>query len=162
VTPFDSGALVHPKKHIRIQLDPDDELPARIQYGKASCLELSEWRPFFAQVLAAYFDTDIDYWIGRPGRIDPEFIYELNTSWESWTFEVRFYEPQAIHDRIAWSADEGVLNRLRQMLNDQPVTIPGDPPTALDRIFEIAPLDPSGSPTFCATMDRWAREQCGL
>src|SRR5208282_3209357 len=57
-------------------------------------------------VLAAYFPADIDYWNGKPRPCDPEGLYELNTDWRSWTFEIRFYEGQSIHERAAWCADE--------------------------------------------------------
>lgn len=76
-TPFDSGGLVHANKYIQVKLEPDDELPARIQYGQASTISLTEWRNVFAQVLAAYFDRDVSYWTDRPARLDPEELYGL-------------------------------------------------------------------------------------
>lgn len=54
------------------------------------------------------------------------------------------------------------MNHLRRLQDAQPVTIPGDPPSVLDRVFEVPPLDPAGSPTFCATMELWVRGEVGL
>ena len=54
------------------------------------------------------------------------------------------------------------MNRLRRMLNEQSVTIPGDPPTILDQVFAVPALDPAGSPTFCATMEQWVIAEVGL
>jgi len=161
-TPFDSGGLVHPNKYIQVKLEPDDELPSRIEYGKASTISLTEWRKVFAQVLAAYFDSDVSYWTDRPARFDPEELYGASNSYEAWSFEVRFYEPQTIHERVAWSTDESMMNQLRPLQDAQPVTIPGDPPSVLDRVFEVSPLDPAGSPTFCATMELWVKSEVGL
>lgn len=162
VTPFDSGGLVHPRKYIKIRLVPDDENPARIEYGKKSTLELSEWREVLSRVLAAYFDRDIDYWTGYPARLDPENLYDRWNSYQAWSFEVRFYEPQPVLKRVAWTADESTMNLLRRMLNEQPVTIPGDPPTILDQVFAVPALDPAGAPTFCATMEQWVIAEVGL
>jgi len=155
VTPFDSGGMVHPDKYIKVKLQPDDELPSRIQYGKESTFPLTEWRAAFAQILAAYFDSDLSYWNGRPSRLDPEELYGPGNSYRAWSFEVRFYEPHGIRDLVAWSADESLMNVLRRMQDEQPVTIPGDVPTVLDHLFSVPPLDPAGSPTFCATMESW-------
>ena len=158
---FRFGGLVNPKKHIKITLVPDDENPARIEYGKKSTLELSEWREVLSRVLAAYFDRDIDYWTGYPARHDPENLYDRWNSYQAWSFEVRFYEPQPVLKRVAWTADESTMNCLRRMLNEQPVTIPGDPPTILDQVFAVPALDPAGSPTFCATMEQWVIAEVG-
>jgi len=161
VTPFDSGGLVHPKKYIKVKLEPDDA-PSRVAYGKASTIELSEWRTIFANVLAAYFDTDLAYWNERPARLDPEELYGPDNTYPAWSFEIRFYEPQLILERVAWTADESAINNLRRLQDKQPVTIPGDPPTVLDQLFALPPLDASGSPTFCATMERWVVSKVGL
>ena len=52
-TPFDTGGLVHPKRYIRVRLEPDDEQAARIDYAGDSELALNEWRDIFGRVLAA-------------------------------------------------------------------------------------------------------------
>ena len=101
VTPFDSGGLIHPKKLISVNLIPDDDLASRIRYGKESRLPLTEWREAFAQILAAYFDTDLSYWNGRPSRLDPEELYATDNTYRAWSFEIRFYEPHGIHDLVA-------------------------------------------------------------
>ncbi len=162
VTPFDSGGLVHPKKYIKIKLIPDDELAARVEYGKQSTLDLSEWREVFSRVLAAYFDSDMDYWTGVPARLDPESLYDRWNTYPAWSFEVRFYEPHPLLNRVAWTADESTMNLLRRLQVEQPVTIPGDPPTILDQVFVLPALDPAGSPGFCATMEQWVIAEVGL
>jgi len=162
VTPFDSGGMVHPNKYIEVKLQPDAELPSRVQYGKASTILLTEWRAAFAEILAAYFDSDLSYWNGRPTRLDPEELYGPDNSYQAWSFEVRFYEPHGIRDLVAWNADESLMNRIRRMQDEQPVTIPGDAPTGLDHLFSVPPLDPAGSPTFCATMERWVISEVRL
>ena len=55
-----------------------------------------------------------------------------------------------------------MMNLLRRMQDEQPVRIPGDAPTVLDHLFSVPPLDPVGSPTFCATMERWVISEVGL
>ena len=96
-TPFDTGGLVHPRRFIKVRLNTDDE-PELVAYGRSSEIQLDRWRDVFGQVLAAYFSSEIDYWTGRPLPRDPERLYELNKDWRAWTFEVRFYEGQSIHD----------------------------------------------------------------
>jgi hypothetical protein len=162
VTPFDSGGMVHPKKYIKVKLHPDDDLPSRIQYGKESTIGLTDWRAVLAKILAAYFDDDHHYWTDRPSRLDPEDLYHSDNTYQAWSFEIRFYEPQSIDELIAWTSDESMMNLLRRMWDAQPVTIPGDPPTILDRVFDVPPLDPSGSATFCATMESWVTKELGL
>ena len=107
-TPFDTGGLVHPNRYIKVRLTPDDEA-GLVAYGRSSEIALDQWREVFAQVLATYFSSTIDYWTGRPLPIDPEGLYELNNEWRAWTFEVRFHEGQSIHDRAAWCADESTM-----------------------------------------------------
>ena len=88
---------------------PTDGEIERVEYSRNSQIPLNQWRDFFARVLAAYFPANIDYWYGKPRPCDPEGLYELNTNWRSWTFEIRFYEGQSIHERAAWCrrADHG-------------------------------------------------------
>jgi hypothetical protein len=162
-TPFDTGGLVHPNRYIKIQLSPADGEAERVQYGKASEVPLERWRDVFARVLAAYFSTAADYWEGRPNPWDPEGLYGLNRDWRAWTFEIRFSEGQSIHERVAWCADESVMETLRRLQDQQEPAPPGDPATALDR-FLAGPgaLEPTGTPRFCARMEEWVREQIGL
>lgn len=162
VTPFDSGGMVHPNKYIKVTLQPDDELPSRVRYGIDSTIPLTEWRAAFAKILAAYFDSDLSYWNSRPARLDPEELYDSGNTYQAWSFEVRFYQPHEIRHLVAWSGDESMMNLLRRMQDEQPVTIPGDVPTALDQVFAVPPLDSAGSPTFCATMERWAISEVRL
>ena len=166
VTSFDTGGLMHRDRKIKLRLTPTDGDGERAEYGKASVLPLrgpNGWRDTFAQVLAAYFAQDSDYWQGRPQPIDPEGLYELNTDWRAWTFEVRFSEPQPICTCAAWCADEAVMNTLRRLHAAEPLTPPGDPPAPLSRFLAgPAPLEPAGTPHFCSRTERWAREQAGL
>lgn len=159
-TPFDTGGLVHPDRHIKVRLDPDGEAEL-VAYGRSCEIPLDRWRSVFAQILAAYFSSVTDYWTGRPLPYDPEGLYELNSEWRAWTFEVRFYEGQSIHDRAAWCADKQVINELRRRQRAQEKTPPGDPPTPLERFLQGPPaLDPKGTPDFCQRLEQWVRDQC--
>ncbi len=159
-TPFDTGGLVHPARHIRVRLDPDGEAEL-VAYGRSSEIPLDRWREVFARVLAAYFSSVIDYWTGRPLPHDPEGLYELNGEWRAWTFEVRFHEGQPIHDCAAWCADEETMETLRRLHDSQDPTPPGDPPTALERFFQKpVVLAPAGTPSFCERLEQWVRDQC--
>ncbi len=80
-SPFDTGGLLHEKRYINVQLDPEDSEAERAAYGRASEIPLSQWRDVFARVLAAYFTIALDYWQGRPRPFDPERLYELNSDW---------------------------------------------------------------------------------
>ena len=162
-TPFDTGGLMHPDRHITVRLTPDDGEAERAEYAKSSEIPLESWRDVFARVLAAYFDEPVAYWHGRPRPWDPEGLYELNSDWRAWTFEVRFYEPHSILERTAWCADEMVMNALRRLHDEQALLPPGDEPSDLDRFLAgPAPLEPDGTPEFCERMEQWAREQVGL
>lgn len=162
-TPFDTGGLLHPNRYIKVRLTPNDGEAERVSYGKASEIPLDKWREVFGRVLAAYFEEDEDYWRGRPNPWDPEGLYELNDSWRAWSFEVRFYESQSIHERVAWCADESVMNMLRRMEDEQDPTPPGDPLTALDRFLDgPAAVEPAGTPNFCDRMEQWIRRQVEL
>jgi hypothetical protein len=162
-TPFDTGGLMHPDRHINVRLTPDDGEPQRAEYTKSSEIPLERWRDVFARVLAAYFDDPVVYWHGRPRPWDPEGLYELNADWRAWTFEVRFYEPHSILDRAAWCGDEMVMNALRRSQDAQELAPPGDEPTDLDRFLAGPPaLEPEGTPEFCDRLEQWVRQQVGL
>ena len=162
-TPFDTGGLMHPRRHIKVRLTPDDGDAQRAEYAKASEIPLERWRDVFAQVLAAYFDEPVTYWHGTPRPCDPEGLYELNTNSRAWTFEVRFHEPHSILDRVAWCGDEMVMNALRRLHDAQEVVPPGDEPSDLDRFLAgPAPLEPDGTPEFCERMEQWVREQVAV
>jgi len=159
-TPFDTGGLVNPKRYIKIDATSDADIAA---YGKASIILLTQWRDDLAQVLAAYFDADEDYWQGIPARHDLDGLYARNPgrdSWRAWTFEIRFTQPQPLAERVAWCADEVTMGRLRKLQDAQPVNPDGDPPTVLDLFLDgPEPLEPSGSPIFGVLMEAWAREE---
>jgi hypothetical protein len=162
VTPFDTGGFVwQPTPPINVRLAPNDEMLHRVRYCKNSELKLDEWRDAFARTLAAYFDELRDYWTGRPARSDPEGLYELNADWRCWTFEIRFAEPQLVHDRVAWCADEGVMHRLFRMLNDEP-NIPGVPRPVHKFLSDPPALEAKGTPFYCKTIEAWVQEQLGL
>ena len=162
-SPFDTGGLVHPRRFVGVRLVPTDGEVERVEYGRNSQIPLNQWRNVFARVLAAYFPANIDYWNGKPRPCDPEGLYELNTDWRSWTFEIRFYEGQSIHERAAWCADEPTMETLRRLLDAQGPTPPGDPPTPLERFLQGPPaLEPAGTPQFCERMEHWIREQVNL
>jgi len=160
-SPFDTGGLLHENRYVDVQLDPADCETERAAYGRASEIPLNQWRDVFGRVLAAYFATELDYWQGRPRPYDLQRLYELNSHWRAWAFEVRFFEGQSIYDRAAWCADEDTMASLRRQLDSQGPTTPGDPPTPLERFLQgpIA-LEPAGTPSVCERMELWARSQC--
>jgi len=161
VTPFDTGGLLHPKRPIRVRLIPSDGEAERVEYGQSSEIRLDQWRDVFARVLASHFVSEVDYWTGRPHPFDPEGLYELNSDWRAWTFEVRFNEGQPIRDRVAWCADEMTMESLRRRLDSQVATPPGDPPTPLERFLQgPVALEPAGTASFCLRIEQWVREQC--
>jgi hypothetical protein len=159
--PFDTGGLMHPDRRIRLRLLPADGDAERAEYCRASRLPLDSWRDVFAQVLASHFVSRRDYWVGRPHPFDPEGLYELNTDWRAWTFEIRFYEGQPIHERVAWCADEPTTELLRRQLDEQGASPPGDPPTPLQRFLtDSGALEPAGTLSFCERIEQWVQEQC--
>jgi hypothetical protein len=164
-TPFDSGALVHPDPHRRIQLilPGGDGEANRVAFAEASQVPLRAWRSEFARFLSAYFRNCRSYWLGRPERLDPEEIFILNSEWIAWTFEIRFTSGVSIHERLAWCADSSVMSRLRQLAADEPLPAPGAPLTPLQRFLEgPASLAPVGSPDFHTEIEAWIRRQLGL
>ena len=162
-SPFDTGGLLSNPPHLKLQLSPTDGEAERVEFGKASMLRLDQWRETFGTFLAAYFDADVDYWQKKPSLSDPERLFELNNDWRAWTFEIRFSEGQSIHERAAWCADETVMSHLRRLDDQQPPTIPGDPPSGLDRFFAGPPaLEAAGTPQFCERLEQWVREQIAV
>lgn len=163
VSPFDTGGLLSDPPRIKVRLDPTDGEPERVAFGKASQVPLGQWREAFGKCLAAYFAVDLDYWHKRPSVSDPEGIFELNDDWRAWTFEIRFHEGHSIHDRIAWCADESVMNQLRRLADQQPLAVPGDPLSGLDRFLaEPTALDMAGTPLFCGRIEQWVVEQVAI
>jgi hypothetical protein len=163
VTPFDTGGLVHPDpgKQIRLRLFPADGEAERVEYGRSSEIPLEQWRDVFARALAAYFGSELDYWTASPRPYDPEGLYELNTDWRAWTFEVRFHEGQSLSNRAAWCADEPTMELLRRSLDSQGATPPGDPLTPLETFLRgPVAVEPAGTPRFCVRIEQWVREEC--
>jgi hypothetical protein len=162
-TPFDTGGLLHAVRKIGVRLSPTDGEAERVEYGRSSEIALDRWRDVFARVLASHFASELDYWVGKPLPFDPEGLYELNSNWRAWTFEVRFYEGQSLFDRAAWCADEAMMELLRRRLDSQEPTPPGDPPTPLEKFLQgPTALEPAGTPDFCGRLERWVREQCSI
>ena len=163
-SPFDTGGLVSNPPHLKLRLSPTDGEAERVSFGKASLLPLDQWRATFGKFLAAYFDSDVDYWLkAKPSVHDPEGRIESNTDWRAWAFEIRFSEGQSIHERAAWCAREEVMSVLRRLTDEQPATIPGDPPSGLDQFFAGPPaLDPVGTTQFCERLEQWVREQVSV
>ena len=161
-TPFDTGGFVcQPTPHIKVRLLPNDDLPQRVAYCSGSNLKLDEWRDVFARILAAYFGELSEYWTGSPAPYDPEGLYELNSEWRCWSFEIRLYEPQPIHDRAAWCADEAVMQKLLRLYDDEAMT-PGDP-MPIDRFLNKLPaLEPAGTPFYCNAVENWVRGELGI
>jgi len=162
-TPFDTGGLMSTPPHLKLRLTPNDGEVERVAFGKATLLPLDSWRETFATFLAAYFDSDQDYWHKKPNRHDPEGLIELNNDWRAWTFEIRFNEGQSIHERAAWCADESVMSELRRLADEEPSAIPGDPPSPLDKFFAGPPaLESSGTEKFCTRLEQWVQEQAAI
>ena len=115
----------------------------------------------FARILAAYFDELSEYWTGSPAPHDPEGLYELNDAWRCWAFEVRLYEPQPIHDRVAWCADESVMHELFRLHRTEPIT-PGASRPVNKFLNDVPALEPTGTPFFCKAAENWVREQLGI
>lgn len=161
-TPFDTGGFVwQPTPHVKVRLEPNDELTERVRYCRHSELTLDQWRDAFARVLAAYFDRLEDYWTGRPARLDPDGLYELNDDWRCWTFEIRLAEPQPINDRTAWCADESVMHALFRLHRAEPATPGASRP--IDRFLNDVPaVKPNGTPFYCKAVEDWVREQLGI
>ena len=162
VSPIDTGGLVHEKRYIKCTLAGQDEDTARAEFGKASEITESDWRSEFARFLAGFFDTLSNYWTGRPTYKDPEQVFTLDNTWRAWTFEVRFAEPQAILDRVAWTAKKAQLDLLRRRQAAQPVSVPGDPVSKLDEFLSESPLNPDGSELFCEELESWVMQQLGV
>ena len=150
-------------RKIALKLDPTDGEAERIAYGQASMLSLNSapcWRETFAQVLAAYFATPADYWLGRPNPHDPESLYELNSEYRAWTFEVRFSEPQSILERAAWCADTSVMDRLRQLDDKEELVPSAAGPTPLQQFLNgPAALDPRGTSDVPRRIEQWVRDE---
>ncbi len=159
-SPFDTGSLLSTPPHLKLRMNPNDGEAERVTFGKASTIPLDRWRETFGTFLAAYFDSDIDYWHKKPNRHDPEGRFELNTDWRAWTFEIRFSEGQSIHARAAWCAREDVMRKLQKLVDEAPPAIPGDPPSALEQFFAgPLALELAGTEQFCPRLEQWGREQ---
>ncbi len=160
-TPFDSGGLLREPPQqppLKLRLHPTDGESERVEFGKTSVLALDAWRKAFGIFLAAFFDSDKDYWVKKPKGLDPEGMIELNDDWRAWTFEIRFGEGHSVFGRAAWCADEMVMSHLRRLSDAEPIPVPGDPPTPLDRFFAGPPsLEPAGTPQFCQRLEEWVR-----
>jgi hypothetical protein len=161
-TPFDTGGFVwRPTPHIKVRLEPSDEMTHRVGYCRDSELTLDQWRGAFARFLAAYFDEVEEYWTGRPTRPDPEGLYQLNDDWRCWTFEVRFAEPQPVYDRVAWCADESVMHELFRLHNGEPNT-PGALRPVNRFLHDTPAIEANGTPFYCKAVENWVQEQLGI
>lgn len=162
-SPFDTGGLLSSPPHLKIRLNPTDGEAERVEFGMASLLPLDDWRGTFCTFLAAYFESYVHYWQKKPNRHDPEGLVELNEDWRAWTFEIRFSQGHEIAERVAWCADEIMMNELRRMVDDAPPTIPGDPPSFLDQFLAGPPaLEPAGTILFCTRLEQWVQEQVAV
>jgi hypothetical protein len=118
-TPFDTGGLLNlnprtGQPYIRTNLGPDRT--ALYQFLFDSIVSLAQWRTDFAQFLAAYFGPLRGYVFGRPAKVDPEEIYAAasGNTWRSWTYEIRFRDPQAIAEAVYWSASKQQMDLFHQ------------------------------------------------
>ena len=75
---------------------------------------------------------------------------------------MRFAEPHAIIDRVAWTARKAQLDLLRRKQAAQPVSVPGEPDTMLDEFLKLPPLKPDGNEFFCEDLESWVMEQLGI
>jgi hypothetical protein len=162
VSPIDTGGLVHEMRYIKCALPAPDDDASRVEFGKASEITELDWRSEFARFLAGFFDPLRNYWTGRPTYADPEQVFTLDNTWRAWTFEVRFAEPHAIIDRVAWTARKAQLDLLRRKQAAQPVSVPGEPDTMLDEFLKLPPLKPDGNEFFCEDLESWVMDQLGI
>ena len=160
VTPFDTGGLI--LGHIHGNLPTSKEERAR--FGQESVIALDGWRTAFGNYIAAYFPDCLGYWTGRPTRLDPEQLYQQNTDWRAWTFEVRFSEGHPICQHlIGWSVREAYWNELFLAFDSSPRPEPGGKPSVLERFLQIDIRNRLvGDSDVCGRMERWIRKQLGL
>ncbi len=113
--------------------------------------------------MAAYFEPLGDYWLGKPTRPDPEGLFESNTDWRAWTFEVRFSEGQSLVHHIAWCGTQDVMDRLRRLQDEQDPAPLDAESTLLDRFLGASrPLVPRGAANFAEETEAWVRRTVGL
>jgi hypothetical protein len=162
-TPFGTGGLIKQdlSSAFHLKLQPDG-LEQRVAYCKTSTVEAKQepgWRAVFGRWLAAYYPTDPGgYWSRAPETGDPEGLYQLNDGqWQAWSWEIRFSKGPSVLDADRWAADSACLSELRQNLARLDLT-----PDEADRLTGfVGRLEtPTGTPTFCEELERWAREQC--
>lgn len=158
-TPFDTGGLVVGRIKWR---ETNGRPRASGDFIKASTIPLTEWRKAFADFLAGYFMSLLDYWLGRPHCVDQEGIFdEPENEARAWIFEIRFHEGHNMCGHVAWSYTGDVWRQLRPMMGKEPPA--GALDTPLRRFFQDAkPLTPVGAPNFCEVMEGWIREQAGV
>jgi len=158
-TPFDTGGLF--AGHIKTNLPSNDPLVLRA-FTQESLSDLGEWRDAFAVFLAAYFRKPADFWGARPCKADPDGVFKNpDNTWRAWTFEVRFYEGHNVCSRVAWAHSEAVVERLTEMLIDEPPQ--GAFPTPLQQFLEGKPsLSPQGNVDFCGEIERWTQREVGI
>jgi hypothetical protein len=154
-TPFDSGGLVGG----RIQSNLADE-QAKINYCNSCRVDLQLWRQEFAKYLAAYFSQIGDYWEGRPAWNDAAgILLHPENTWQAWTYEVRFREPQAILDVEKWciSQTERVLYYQKALAS---VTPPWEKALLLD--FAKKELPAMGTRGYAQELETWVRREAGV
>ncbi len=162
VTPFDTGGLVHPDKHLKVRLSPTDDLPQRIEYGRASEMPLKEWRLQLARLLAAYFESDLAYWTERPHRPDPDDVFVLDNQWRAWSFEVRLQSGPSVFDSSQWCCDEATYDEMRRLDLEMP-SFESDETDPWERFWNASQsLVAGGTPKFREHMETWVRKQVGL
>jgi hypothetical protein len=160
VTPFDTGGLINGKIHGNLPTSQEE----RARFGQESVIALDTWRTTFAEYIAAYFPDRVGYWSGRPARLDPEELYQQNTDWRAWTFEVRFSEGHPICKHlIAWSVREAYWNELFLAFDSRLQPEPGNEASVLERFLQVEIGNRLvGDSDVCGRMERWIREQLGL
>lgn len=156
VTPFDSGALVHPTEPLDVNLTAGGFSSVR-EFFDASCWG-PDWRSRFGELLAAYFPAADSYWIAKPTYPDPDEIYVRNARYNAWTVEVRLSPSPSILSCVGWTYHEDFRNALLEMMDTPPLDI-SDPNSPLRELLTRSPAPPENrcSLSFAALLEGLVR-----
>jgi len=148
-SPFDTGS-VYDGSICCGRLGTPEE---RIDFVKASIMDLGEWRGEFARFLAAYFKPMQDYMSseGRPWQPDPDGIFpDRRNGWPAWSLEIRFREGQRILDCVRWCASEADMADFRDWRGPSPSYEQPLWDSLMDRA-EVA----GGHPDYADRLEQW-------
>jgi hypothetical protein len=154
-TPFDSGGVAREDGRGFAFIPPEGV--SRAEFARA-CVVGADWRPVFANWLAAYFPSGPEgYWDRPPERSDPEGLYTAENEWPAWTWEVQFSRGPLVTDAAAWTTTDSHLREIRNALENRRAT-----PGAVDRLRQFLDrlLTPNGNDRHNEVLEQWIREAC--